>query len=368
MKINYNNDNNNCDENDNNQISDGMERNDMNTSDRHGFEREFAWRVFAGEYNKTTFELSNPEVRAPSYLITPLGAKINRIFVVGVLTELEKIERGGNVTYRARISDRTGVFYVYAGQFDPKVTKILSGLEPPTYVAVVGKSRLYSPEDGVTYVSIRPESVVEVDKNVRDYWLLDTCKNMKQRIEAIVEAQKLDEPEAENLEKLGFSPEVANGVLVALKHYNTIDIAVYKEMIIDVLKHLLLENGVGFVDTGKVHLTGKNIQDLTAEFKTGDQLRENDNEENTSSELEFKSDIDLTIEIPDLAEHEEQLLKILRSLDGNKYANGIPWHELVAIADSKGIDELYIEDIVNDLIEKGRVYEPILGKIKLMES
>jgi RPA family protein len=352
--------------NDHDQNIQNLGQKDINNPDRHGFDREFAWRVFAGEYNKTSYEQTNTEVRAPSYLITPLGARINRIFIVGVLTELEKIERNGNITYRARVSDRTGVFYVYAGQFDPKVTKILSSLEPPTYIAVVGKSRLYSPKDGVTYVSIRPESVVEVDKSVLDYWLIDTCKSMKQRLEAIVEAQKMDEPELENLVKLGFSSEVANGVLEALKHYNSIDISAYKGMLIDVLKHLLLENGLGFVDTGEVPLSGKNIQDVTAEFKTGDQL--NNDEEDSSLELEFESDIDQTIEIPNLAENQEQLLEVIGSFNNDKYNDGVPWHELVAVADSKGIDKLYIEDIVNDLMEKGKVYEPMLGRIKLMES
>ena len=43
--------------------------------------REQAWRVFAGEYNNTTCKVVGEGEKEPSYVITPLGAKINRLFI-----------------------------------------------------------------------------------------------------------------------------------------------------------------------------------------------------------------------------------------------------------------------------------------------
>jgi RPA family protein len=262
-----------------------------------------------------------------------MGAKINRIYVVGVLTDIEKLERNGNTHYRARVSDRTGVFYIYAGQYDPQVIKVLSALEPPAYIAVIGKSRLYSPSEGVTYVSIRPESITVVDKTVRDYWLLDACKSMKLRLEAVVEAQQMTPPEPEKLVKLGFDPAIAQGVMEALNHYDQPDLEQYKNMLVEVLKYLVVDNGEGHISIEKP--VENNLKDLTAEFKTAEELADEEPIEDVESaeELEF----------------EEEDSKIMAAAVKNK------------------IDKNAVEDIVNSLLDCGKVYEPMLGRIKRMD-
>ncbi|MBU4189425.1 MAG: hypothetical protein KJ886_00310, partial [Candidatus Thermoplasmatota archaeon] len=121
--------------------------------------RETAWRVFAEEFNNATYEIKGGEKQA-SYVVTPLGAKISRLFIVGVLTEKETV---GENMLRARISDPTGVFTVYAGQYQPLAAQKLTEIEPPAFVAVIGKSKTYSPEENVVYTSVRPEIVKEVD-------------------------------------------------------------------------------------------------------------------------------------------------------------------------------------------------------------
>ncbi|MCK5548521.1 MAG: hypothetical protein KAI64_05875, partial [Thermoplasmata archaeon] len=78
--------------------------------------REFAWRVFAGELNSADLEYSEGGERAPSYLVTPLGAKVNRILAVGVLTELENQGSDTEPMWKARLSDPTGTFYITSGR------------------------------------------------------------------------------------------------------------------------------------------------------------------------------------------------------------------------------------------------------------
>lgn len=133
--------------------------------------REVAWRIFANEYNSSIHLETGVGDRAPSYVITPLGAKVNRLFVVGVITDVENIGTDTEPMWRARLSDPTGVFFISAGQYQPEAAQILSKIKPPKFVAVIGKSRTYSPEEGVMYVSIRPEIIKEVNSELRDYWV-----------------------------------------------------------------------------------------------------------------------------------------------------------------------------------------------------
>ena len=146
--------------------------------------REVARRVFAKEFNDAsyTFKESDDE-RAPVYLLLPTGERANRVFVVGTLTETEDV--GDESEYwRGRVVDPTGTFFVYAGQYQPEAASTLRDLEPPAYVAVVGKPRTYETDDGNVNVSVRPESITEVDAATRDRWVVETAERTVDRIEA----------------------------------------------------------------------------------------------------------------------------------------------------------------------------------------
>ncbi len=146
--------------------------------------RELAHRVFAAELNEAayTFKRSDDD-RAPVYLLLPTGASANRIFAIGTLTETEDVGEDGEY-WRGRVVDPTGTFFVYAGQYQPQAASMLRELEPPAYVAVVGKPRTYETDDGTVNVSIRPESITPVDVAARDRWVVETAERTLDRIEA----------------------------------------------------------------------------------------------------------------------------------------------------------------------------------------
>ena len=147
--------------------------------------REVARRAFAAEFNDAsyTFRESDDE-RAPIYLLLPTGERANRVFVVGTLTEKENIGQDSEY-WRGRVVDPTGTFFVYAGQYQPEAAATLREIEPPAYVAIVGKPRTYEPEDGDgVLVSIQPESVSVVDSATRDRWVVETAERTLDRIEA----------------------------------------------------------------------------------------------------------------------------------------------------------------------------------------
>jgi RPA family protein len=146
--------------------------------------REVAHRVFAEEFNDAsyTFKESDDD-RAPVYLLLPTGEQANRIFFVGTLTETDDVGQD-NEYWQGRIVDPTGTFFVYAGQYQPEAASALRELEPPAYVAVVGKPRTYETDDGSITVSVRPESITTVDAATRDRWVVETAERTIDRIEA----------------------------------------------------------------------------------------------------------------------------------------------------------------------------------------
>ena len=144
--------------------------------------RELAQRAFASEFNDAsyTFKESDDE-RAPLYLLLPTGVRANRVFVVGTLTEKTDVGEE-NEYWQGRVVDPTGTFFVYAGQYQPEAAAFLREAEPPTYVAVVGKPRTYETDDGSVNVSLRPESITEVNAATRDRWVVETAQRTLERI------------------------------------------------------------------------------------------------------------------------------------------------------------------------------------------
>jgi len=147
--------------------------------------REVARRVFAREFNDATYTFKeSDDERAPVYVLLPTGERANRVFVVGTLTETEDV--GEDAEYwQGRVVDPNGdTFFMYAGQYQPDAAAMLRDLEPPAYVAVVGKPRTYETDEGEVNVSIRPESITEVTEAVRDRWVVETAERTLDRIEA----------------------------------------------------------------------------------------------------------------------------------------------------------------------------------------
>ena len=185
--------------------------------------REVAFRLFAAEYDDADMSYSeSDEERAPNYVITPTGARVNRLFVVGVLTEVEAVS---DDYLRARVVDPTGPFVVYAGQYQPEAMNFLERAEPPMFVAVTGKARTFQPEDSDrVYTSIRPESINEVDAATRDRWVVQAAEQTIDRVTRMAEA-KHSGLEGDRLTTAlkahGVDDGLANGIPLAIDHYGT---------------------------------------------------------------------------------------------------------------------------------------------------
>jgi hypothetical protein len=304
--------------------------------------REVAWRVFAEEYNSSVMEHSGEGEKPVSYIVTPLGAKINRMLVVGVVTDIEDVGEEGKQRYRARITDPTGTFYVSAGEYQPSAAMSLSKMSPPAFAAVVGKSRAYSPEEGVKYMSIRPERIREVDAETRDYWVVETARSTMLRIDAVEDGLEMSQPTVAELMKLGYPENLADGVVRAIEYYKDIDLDRFRNTVRDALRSIFPET------EGRPR--------RKAEEPSAKRLKPSPKKE----EAETKEDE--LHEVGVGADEEDVVMKIIESLESG--AKGAHWDKIVETAKAKKIDKVRLEEIVASLLDKGEIYEPELGMMK----
>jgi len=175
-----------------------------------GYVREVAHRVFAAELKESNLQTKEGQDQySPQYLITPTGAKCNRIFIVGTLTETENVGTDSDF-WRGRIVDPTGAFYVTAGQYQPEAAQVLAKTAPPEFIAVIGKPTIFTTKEGNVLTSIRAESIHVVDAATRDRWVVETANLTAKRIARLQ----------------GNDPDVVK----AREHYST-DAEQYKAMV-----------------------------------------------------------------------------------------------------------------------------------------
>jgi len=185
--------------------------------------REVAHRVFAAEFDDASLSYSeSDEERAPNYVVTPTGARVNRLFVAGVLTEVERVN---DETRRGRVVDPSGAFVTYAGQYQPEAQAFLERAEPPAFVALTGKARTFEPEDSDrVFTSVRPESLNEVDADTRDRWVVSAAEATLNRLavfEAALDSDLRGEELRAALESGGAPASLAAGIPKAIAHYDT---------------------------------------------------------------------------------------------------------------------------------------------------
>jgi len=298
-------------------------------------DREVAWRVFAWEFNRSTLHSSEGDERAPNYIITPTGVKCNRLFIVGVVTEVENIGKD-NSLWRGRVADPTGVFTVYAGHYQPEAAIFLSELNIPAYVAVVGKARKFEPEDGSVYTSVRPEEINNADEKLRDRWVLDTAERTLERIKYIEDALSSGKSGNDLKEYLlgnGTNSVLADGAVKAIEHYKNLDktISELKNAVIHAIEAVASERET------KVQNVEKKEEAIAVE-------------ENAKPELKEPETVPREI-----------IAGIIDKLDTGK---GISYSIVVETAQKAGIDPQIVESGIKELMDEGRCYEPKIGVLR----
>ncbi|ESS11994.1 MAG: uncharacterized protein conserved in archaea [uncultured archaeon A07HR60] len=225
--------------------------------------REVARRVFAQEFNDAgyTFKESADE-RAPQYLLLPTGERANRVFLMGTLTEKEDI--GGDSEYwQGRIIDPTGTFFTYAGQYQPEAAAELRDLNPPAYVAIVGKPRTFETDDGAVRVSVRPESITTVNAEPRGRWVVETAEQTLDRVAA-------------------FSDEGNEYARMAERAFSTLDVTEYKDVATRALESLDTDDELPAVQTSTT--LDPSVTDSTIKSADAESAPQTDSDDQLGSE------------------------------------------------------------------------------------
>jgi hypothetical protein len=219
--------------------------------------------------------------------------------------------------WKARIVDPTGAFTVYAGQYQPEASIFFSTVRIPSFISLTGKARIYEPEPGSVFVSIRAEEANVVDEDIRNRWVVDTAEQTVERIETFSDALASGyhgEEVRQYLMEKGISSELTEGISIVLERERAPQ------------------------EFTKV---------LRASIREGLKALDFDSRDNEGAN----------------ADQKEFILELLREMGGKK---GVDYGTFVDMAVSRGIPEEIVEEVVHTLLEDGQCYEPRIGIIRLV--
>lgn len=134
-------------------------------------------RVFAGEFDGSTLSVLSDDSQNPAWVVTPTGAFCRLMYLSGALTEVTET---GDMVY-TRIADPTGAFTLVIGGRNTALAETFRKFPVPSFVTVTGRAQMYQ-KDGTVMVSIRPDYVQQVDRAVRDRWVLSTALSTLERL------------------------------------------------------------------------------------------------------------------------------------------------------------------------------------------
>ena len=134
-------------------------------------------RVFAGEFGSSTLSVQDEVAGNPAWVVTPGGAWCRFMFISGALTE---VSEQGDMVY-SRIADPTGVFDLVIGGRTTALAETFCKIPVPSFVTVTGRAQMFL-KKGERVVSIRPDTILVVDRQVRDQWVLATAKSTLDRL------------------------------------------------------------------------------------------------------------------------------------------------------------------------------------------
>ena len=297
--------------------------------------REAAQRIFAVEFNGSQHEDRGMEENAPNYVITPLGSRVNRLYFTGVMMNKDNTGTEDSPMYRAEIRDPTGIFYLYAGQFQPQAVNALKQLEPPILVGVVGKVRTFVKEDGTFYTSVKPESVFPVDIPQRDRWILSAVKFTREKMDALKKAMEMEEPDLDELLDQGIVKRAAEAAVEGVGLYGNVALDPYRDAMKNALR-MVVEGG------------GESIGDLPEIYGVAEGPKDSDEEEREVTQGVDKED-------------KEKVVSIIKELSDEK---GAFYRDILSKCEKEGIDKIMLEETVQELLDEGTIYEPTIGIIK----
>jgi RPA family protein len=300
--------------------------------------REVAWRVSARELESSLEEEKGEGDRPVAHVLSPFGARMNRVLVAGTLSPAEPVGRDDPPTFwRARLSDPTGAVAVTAGGFQPRAMAQLRAVPAPRPSIVVGKVHLYRGRDDVAYVSVRAEAVRPVAEADERAVVADVVRQTLDRLDLIERIEKEPGIADEALRAGGAPGPWIRAARESLRRYPNVDRPRFREELRAAVRRVA-------GDSGPVASPGAGPAEVRV-------VRDRPPAPRPVPTAEDRADESLFLDLVDeLSDH---------SVDG--YADLKDVLERIA---PRGLRGDRAEAVLNRLEEGGVLEEPIVGKLR----
>tara|TARA_Y100000589_G_scaffold52133_1_gene43396 strand:- start:5078 stop:5962 length:885 start_codon:yes stop_codon:yes gene_type:complete len=294
--------------------------------------------MFASEYGESTLSEKGSGEFDPSFVVTKLGSRVNRVIVAGLLERIEGRDvANGSVIYQGQLRDPSGINYFSVGDYVSDSVKemtiqLTARIESgePILVLMVAKTRLYQTEEGAIYTSLRPEEMCVIDAQRYASWLAKTSQSLMERMSTYITSLDF-EPNSESLSKSEMSESQILGLIASRNHYGDVDLEHYRLNVMQALD----------IAEGKLDAATKPApQRLLVE---------------DSVEEDSKAD-----DKPDL---EAAIVDIITKLD---QGDGVEFETILVNAEARGFQRTIAEEKLEELSDNGTVHEPAFGWFRLV--
>ncbi len=277
--------------------------------------------------------------RAATYLVSPFGARMNRVLIAGTLSPAEAIGRDESQPFwRARLTDPTGAVTITAGSFQPRAMAQLRSSTSPRPAIVVGKVHLYRGRDGVGYVSVRAEAVRFVAETDERSVLADVVRQTLDRLDLVERIEKGPSAPDEVLVTEGAPRPWVRAAREALRRYPNIDRADFRAELRSAVRRVAGDSGP--VASSIAPSSGVTVSRAPPP-------RPAPPPPTAAERAEESAFLDQLDEIAEV------------SADG--YAD---LKELLVRVAARGMTADHAESVLNRLEEEGVIEEPIVGKLR----
>ena len=314
------------------------------------FGRQSAIRIFAQEYSDANLPLEGVGEYAPSFIITKLGAKVNRALFGGVIDRFERREGDNGPTYSGHLRDATGgVHRFQIAPFQPELhadaEELLARFESGDrfLMMMVGRARWFESDDGGIFTSFRAEEFTKVDRSVYVNWLVEASAATLRRLDAYNSSLE-SENSSDSLKSAGVPVDLIEGMILAKNHYSSFDPENYKVGVLQSLSMALSSN------SEIEQMIASSEESVVVETSESKSQINNEDIKNTSNPT---GDVD------------DVILNVIRS---SPNPDGVPYDSIVLACVEAGFSRESSEDAIEDLRDiKCEIIEPRFGFFQILD-
>ena len=299
--------------------------------------------MLASEFSDSTLSQQGSGEFDPMFIITKLGAKVNRVIVAGMLERLDPRETSnGSTLWQGQLRDPSGLHFFSVGDYAPESMRELtiqlsSRIEDGESIMLLmtAKARYFQNEEGAVYTSLRPEEAAVVTRETYRNWLVRASQGMLERMEMQEKSISLEKT-TEALAAAGIPENMREGLLLANEHYGEIDVEPYRLNIMNALD-----------------IAEDKVPSFSSTFSSSPQ---------TSLSVDGETDEEEEEKSAEGADLKQVLLDLISRLDQGE---GVDFDTLLSNAAARGHDRDGSESALDELTEDGSVHEPRFGWFKI---